>query len=300
MRHTLRETWSGLKRNLTMTLAVIVTIWVSLTLFGAGVMAAQQIDLVKGRWYDKIEVSVFLCVKDSTGGNCQPGEETSQAQRDHIKKTLEANPEVSEVYYETKQQAFEDWQEVYKDSPLKDTVTVDQMQDSFRIKLHNPENFAGVAAEAGGLPGVQAVVDLHSVLDPIFRWLNGLQWGTIGMSVLLLVAAALQIGNSIRIAAFSRRRELGIMRLVGASNLYIMAPFLLESLITGLIGALMACGTLALGFELIVARNAQVSIKTLQWIGWSHAGIAMAAVAIVAILLSIIPTILATRKYLRV
>lgn len=120
------------------------------------------------------------------------------------------------------------------------------------------------------------------------------------MSVLLLVAAALQIGNSIRIAAFSRRRELGIMRLVGASNLYIMAPFLLESLITGLIGALMACGTLALGFELIVARNAQVSIKTLQWIGWSHAGIAMAAVAIVAILLSIIPTILATRKYLRV
>lgn len=300
MRHTFRETWSGLRRNITMTLSVIVTIWVSLTLFGAGLLAAQQIDLVKGRWYDKIELSVFLCVPDSAGGNCEPGQGTTEAQRNLIKQRLEANPEVEKVYYVTKEEAYEEYKEMFKDSTLLQDVTVDTMQDSFKLKLKNPENYEGVVAEASGLPGVQNVVDMHTVLDPIFRWLNGLQWGAMLMAGLLLLAAALQIANSIRIAAFSRRRELGIMRLVGASNLYIMAPFLLESLITGLVGAVMACGTLALGFELIVRRNAQVSIKSLPWIDWSHAGVAMGAVALVAILLSIIPTILATRRYLRV
>lgn len=300
MRHTLRETWSGLRRNLTMTLSVIVTIWVSLTLFGAGLMAAQEIDLVKGRWYDKIELSVFLCVKDSVGGNCQEGQETTPAQRDLIRQRLEANPQVEKVYYVTRQEAYDEYLEVFKGSPLLESVTVDTMQDSFKIKLKNPENYQGVVAEAMGLEGVQNVVDMHTVLDPIFRWLNALRWGTMLMSGLLLLAAALQIANSIRIAAFSRRRELGIMRMVGASNLYIMAPFLLESLVTGLVGAAMACGTLALGFELIIRRNAQVSIESLPWIGWSQAGIAMAAVALVAVLLSIIPTLLATRKYLRV
>ena len=300
MRHVLRETWSGLRRNLTLTLSVIVTIWVSHTQFGAGLMAMQQVDLVKGRWYDKIELSVFLCNESSVGGNCTPGQEVTPAQRDIVKKSLEANPEVEKVYFVTKDEAWDEYKEVFKDSPLLQDSGPADMQESFRIKLKNPEEYKGVVSEAEGLEGIQNIVDMHTVLDPIFRWLNALQWGTMLMSALLLLAAALQIANSIRIAAFSRRRELGIMRLVGASNLYIMAPFLLESLITGLLGAVLACGTLAAGFELIVVRNAQVSIKTLQWIDWYHAGIAMGAVAIVAVLLSIIPTVLATRKYLRV
>ncbi|MCT1459947.1 permease-like cell division protein FtsX [Aestuariimicrobium sp. p3-SID1156] len=300
MRHTLRETWSGLRRNLTLTLSVIVTIWVSLTLFGAGLMAMQQVDLVKGRWYDKIEISIYLCNEVSTGGNCVPGQEVTQAQKDAIRKSLEANPEVEKVYFVSKAEAWDEYKEVFKNSPLLNDTGPADMQESFMVKLKNPEQYKGLVSEAQGLDGVQNIVDMHAVLDPIFRWLNALQWGTMLMSGLLLLAAALQIANSIRIAAFSRRRELGIMRLVGASNFYIMAPFLLESLVTGLLGAALACGTLALGFELIVRRNAQVSIQSLQWIGWSHAGIAMVAVAIIALLLSIIPTVLATRKYLRV
>lgn len=150
------------------------------------------------------------------------------------------------------------------------------------------------------LKGVQTVQDLHTYLDPIFAWLNALRWGTIGMSALLLLAAALQIGNTIRMAAFARRRELGIMRLVGAGNWYIMLPFLLESLFAAIVGALLACGTLAAGVYFVIMRNAQVSLKALKWIGWSHTGIAMAGVAVVAVLLSMIPTLIATRRYLRV
>ena len=177
MRHSLRETWSGLKRNLAMTIAVIVTTSVSLTLFGLGLLTSQEVDLVKSRWYDKIEISVFLCTERTTGGTCEDGKETTEAQREAIRTALEANPEVKEVFYETKAEAFEEFQRVFKDSPVLASRTEEQMQDSFRIKLVNPENYKGVVSEAQGLQGVQNVQDLKGVLDPIFRALNMLQWG---------------------------------------------------------------------------------------------------------------------------
>ena len=94
-RHILSETRAGLRQNLTMTLAVIMTMWVSLSLFGAGLLASQQVDLMKGRWYDKIEISIFLCTKDTRGDQCEPGQDVTQAQKDEIRQTLEANPEVA-------------------------------------------------------------------------------------------------------------------------------------------------------------------------------------------------------------
>ncbi len=142
--------------------------------------------------------------------------------------------------------------------------------------------------------------DLRQYLDPFFKALNFLQWGTIFASALLLFAAALQIGNTIRLAAFARRREIGIMRLVGASNLYITLPFLFEALFSALVGALLACVTLASGVYFVIMRKAELSIQSLPWIGWKQAALAMTGVAIVGLVLSIIPTLVTTRKYLRV
>lgn len=300
MRHTLSETFSGLRRNLSMTLAVIVTMWVSLSLFGAGLLAAQQVDLLKGRWYDKIEITVFLCTKDSKGKNCDPGADATDPEKQAIEATLKGLPEVATVYYESKAETFEEFKQVYKDNPILDSMTVDMMQDSYRVKLKNPEEYQGVVSAVSGMKGVQTVQDLHTYLDPLFEWLNLAKWGTIGAAGLLLLAAALQIGNTIRMAAFSRRRELGIMRLVGASNWYIMLPFLLESLVAALGGALFACLTLAAVEQFVIIGKAQPAIKTVQWIGWPEVGLAMAGVVIVGVVLSIIPTLIATRKYLRV
>ncbi len=300
MRHTFAEAWGGLRRNASMTLAVVVTMWVSLSLFGAGLLAAQQVDLLKSRWYDKIEISVFLCVKDVRADTCDKGLDATDAQKATILAAIQANPETQTVYYESKQEAFAEFQRVFSGSSIEDSLTVEQMQDSYRVKLKDPRNYQGLVSEISTMKGVQAVQDLHVILDPIFMWLNALRWGTIGMSVLLLLAASLQIGNTIRMAAFARRRELGIMRLVGASNWYIMLPFLLESLFAAVLGAALASGTLAAGLYVIVIQNAQVSLKGLRWIGWSEAGIAMAGVVIVAIVLSIVPTLIATRRYLRV
>jgi cell division transport system permease protein len=301
-RHIFSETGAGLRQNLTMTLAVVMTMWVSLSLFGAGLLANQQVELMKGRWYEKIEISIFLCTPYVSGDQCEPGQGVTQAQKDAIQQALVTNPEVAPdgVFFESKQEAWDEFRRAYEGNPIQDSLTVDQMQESFRVKLKNPEQYQGVVSAVVGLKGVQNVQDLRKYLDPFFRTLGFLQWGTLLASGLLLFAAALQIANTIRLATFARRREIGIMRLVGASNLYITLPFLLEAVLSALVGAGLACATLASGVYFVITRKAQVSLQALPWIGWSEAGLAMAGVAAVGLVLSIIPTLVTTRKYLRV
>jgi cell division transport system permease protein len=301
-RHILSETRAGLRQNLTMTLAVIMTMWVSLSLFGAGLLASQQVNLMKGRWYDKIEISIFLCTKDTRGDQCQPGQDATQPQKDAIRATLESNPEVAPdgIYFETKAEAWAEFQRAYQGSPIQDSLEIDQMQESFRVKLRNPEEYQGVVSSVVGLKGVQKVQDLHQLLDPFFRALNVMQWSTAGASILLLVASALQIGNTIRLATFARRREIGIMRLVGASNFYITVPFLLEAVISALAGVALACLTLGAGVYVWIIRGVRETIRFVAWIGWRQTGLAMLAIIAVGIVLAVIPTMVTTRRYLRV
>ncbi len=301
-RHILSETGAGLRQNLTMTLAVIMTMWVSLSLFGAGVLASQQVDLMKGRWYDKIEISIFLCTADTRGDQCDPGQDVTQAQKDTVRKTLESNPEVAAdgIYFETKAEAWAEFQRAYEGSPIQDSLEINQMQESFRVKLKNPEEYQGVVSSVVGLKGVQKVQDLRQLLDPFFRALNVLQWSTAGASILLLVASALQIGNTIRLATFARRREIGIMRLVGASNFYITVPFLLEAVISALIGVALACGTLGLAVYFWIIRGVRETLTFVTWVGWRQTGLTMLAMLAVGIVLAVVPTLVTTRRYLRV
>jgi cell division transport system permease protein len=285
---------------MSMTVAVIVTMWVSLALFGFGLLATQQVDLMKGRWYDKIQISVFLCTSVAQGTNCTTGEDTTEAQRNAIQQTLESNPEVAEVTYESKAEAYADFREAFKNSPILDSVTQDTMQDSFRVKLKDPQQYQGVVSAVRGMKGVQAVQDLRAYLDPLFSWLNLLKWGTIGVSALLLGAAALQITNTIRLAAHSRRREIGIMRLVGASNWFILLPFVLESLIAAIVGIVLAGLSVAAVVKFVIIDKARVSIQSLPWVDWSHAGVAMLWMAVVGVALSVIPALLTARRYVKV
>jgi cell division transport system permease protein len=300
MRHTFTEALSGLRRNASMTFAVVVTMWVSLSLFGVGLLAAEQVELFKGRWYDKIEISVFMCTPTSRAVTCEPGVATTDAQRQSIEATIRSNSEVADVFYESKDEAFAEFKQVYADSPVLATMTADMMSDSFRVKLKDPTKYAGVVSAVSGMTGVESVNDLRKLLDPLFAWLNLARWATIGASALLLLAAALQIGNTIRMAAHARRREIGIMRLVGASNWYIMLPFLLESLVAAVGGAVLASVTLVGIEQFVIKDGAKAQFPQQHWVDWSHVGLAMASIGGVAIVLSIIPTLISTRRFLRV
>ncbi len=264
----LSEIGIGLRRNLTMTVAVIVTTAVSLAFFGFGLLFNRQVEEMKDFWYDKVEVSVFLCGQDSDAPSCAAGE-VSQAQRDQIQGDLQAMPEVDNVFYESKQQAYTRFKEQFKESAIADNVTADQMPESFRVKLKDPEKFPIVATAFAGRDGVEQVQDQKALLEKFFRVLNYLKAGAWGLALIMIVVAVLLISNTIRVAAFSRRRETGIMKLVGASSFSIQLPFLLEGAIAGLIGALMASGAIALFQSQVVERVAapRVPVHRLRRLG---------------------------------
>ncbi|HEY8458317.1 MAG TPA: permease-like cell division protein FtsX [Actinopolymorphaceae bacterium] len=295
IRYAFSELGTGIRRNVTMTVAVIVTVWVSLVLFGLGLLVRSEVELVKGFWYDKVQIAVFLCNDITTSPQCADGA-AGERQKAHIRRVLTSNPEVREVYFETQQQAYERYRQLYKDSATADIVKPSDMQESFRVSLKDPQQYQGVVSAVQGLPGVFSVQDSREILEPLFKGLNGLQWVSIGLAAGLLVAAVLQISNTIRLTVFSRRREISIMRLVGASNFYIQLPFIIESVVAALAGALLACGTLA--FTPYV--TARLPADVIPWIGWEQTLKAMPILVGVGVVLAIAASFVTLRKYLSV
>ena len=289
----------GLRRNLTMTVAVIVTTAVSLAFFGFGLLFNRQVEEMKDFWYDKVEVSVFLCGQDSEAPSCAAGE-VSQAQREQIQSDLRGMPEVANVFYESKQQAYTRFKEQFKESAIADNVTADQMPESFRVKLKNPEQFPIVATAFAGRDGVEQVQDQKALLEKFFRVLNYLKAGAWGLAFIMIVVAVLLISNTIRVAAFSRRRETGIMKLVGASSFSIQLPFLLEGAIAGLIGALMASGAIALFQSQVVERVARPAFPFTDFVGWGDFWYTVRFIIPVGVALAAFASFLTLRKYLRV
>jgi cell division transport system permease protein len=151
-----------------------------------------------------------------------------------------------------------------------------------------------------GLDGVSQLRDLHQTLKPIYEWLGALKYGSWGIAGFLLLAALLLVANTIRLAAFARRREIAIMRLVGASTLYIALPFLMEAVVTAVVGVALAAGALGAFMWFGVHQRIADSIKFMPWIGLQEYTTALIVIAILGPLLTLLPTLLLTRKYLKV
>jgi cell division transport system permease protein len=147
---------------------------------------------------------------------------------------------------------------------------------------------------------VNSVRDLREVLKPIYFWMNVMKWGAIGIALFLVIAAVLQVGNTIRLAAFARRREIGIMRLVGASSLYIQLPFLMESLVAALIGVSLAAGAILVFMWLVIYRTLRPTSNIVAWVDWGDGLWALGWIALIGLGLTLVPTLVMTRKYLKV
>lgn len=295
----IQEIGIGLRRNLIMTLAMVITTAVSLGFLGTAVLFNQQVSVMKDFWYDKVEVSVFLCGQDSEAPSCATGEVT-QTQRDQIERDLRSMPEVRNVFYESKQQAYTRFKDQFKDSAIADNVTADQMPESFRVKLRDPQQFPIVATAFAGRDGVEQVQDQKALLEKFFRVLNALQLGAWVLALVMIVVAVLLISNTIRVSAFSRRRETGIMKLVGASSFSIQLPFLLEGAIAGLIGAGIATGVLALFQNFVVEQQARPNFPFTQFVRWGDMWATVPWMVLVGVALAAFASFLTLRKYLRV
>jgi cell division transport system permease protein len=288
----------GLRRNLTMTFAVIVTTAISLSLLGIGLLSNAQVNAMKDYWYDKIEVSVYLCGSLSESPSCVGGI-VSPEQRLTIKSDIEALPVVQSVFYESQSEAYARFQERFKDSAIAQNVTADQLPESFRVKLKDPTQFAVVVSAFSGRPGVDVVQDQRSILEKFFKLLNVLRNGALLVGLFSVLTAGLLISNTLRIAAFNRRRETGVMKLVGASSWSIQLPFLLEGIFSALIGWVFATGLLA-GLKSVVDSKVAPLLTFTNFFGWNEVWVASAWLLLAGLGVSTVASVITLRRYLKV
>jgi len=294
----LSEVRIGLRRNLTMTFAVIVTTAISLSLLGIGLLSNAQVGAMKDYWYDKIEVSVYLCGSLSESPSCAGGV-VNPEQRLGIKTDLEALPVVQSVFYESQSEAYSRFQERFKDSAIAQNVTADQLPESFRVKLKDPTQYAVVVSAFSGRPGVDIVQDQRSILEKFFKLLNVLRNGALLVGLFSVLTAGLLISNTLRIAAFNRRRETGVMKLVGASSWSIELPFLLEGIFSALIGWVFATGLLA-GLKSVVDSKVAPLLTFTNFFGWNEVWIASAWLLLAGLGVSTVASAVTLRRYLKV
>lgn len=251
LRFILGEVFSGLRRNSTMALSVVLVTFVSLTFVGAAVLTQMQVDNLKADWYSKVEVSIFLCPESSPHLQCATGIATKE-QEDAIRDVLEHGsvaPLVEQpVQYESRQEAYEKFK-AYDTDNTYSSLTADQMQASFRVKLTDPEQFEVVADAVRGMRGVDVVQDQRDIFTGLFSLLNAATFVAAGLAAVMLLAAILLITTTIRLSALSRRRETTIMRMVGSSRILIQLPFMLEGAVAATLGAVLASGTLWAGMR---------------------------------------------------
>jgi cell division transport system permease protein len=221
-----RETVSGLRRNGVVTFAAISTVFISLFLLGGALLIGRQTDLLIEAQAQNVEVAVFLL------------DDVSGAQQRRLNDKIANMPEVETVVYESKEAAYRNFKELFANQPeLWQNVGPDALPASFRVKLADPEKFEVIAARLEGEPGIEEIRDQRELLRQFFAVASIFRFGVGATAIIMLVSAAGLIANTVRMALFARRKEIGIMKLVGATNWYIRIPFLIEGMVQGLIGA---------------------------------------------------------------
>jgi cell division transport system permease protein len=259
-----RETTSGLRRNGLVAFAAISTTFIALLLFGLALLISRQVNIMIDRTTGNVEVAIYLS---------DPVNDQNVAS---LRETLTALPIVATVDYENKQEAYERFQDLFANSrELVDNVDPEALPASLRVKLSEPERFQEVAAVLGcepgrggyvcAAPGVETLVDQREFLDRLFAVTRVFRVGVLLVAIVMLVSAAVLIANTVRMGLFARRKEIGIMKLVGATNWRIRIPFLIEGLFESLIGAVAAILVL---FALKVAfiNPLNNSVQFVPWI----------------------------------
>ena len=289
VKYVLNEVLVGLWRNVTMTVAMIITMSVSLTMLGASVLLYMQVDQMKDFYYGEIEVSIFL------------REDVTDAQRNAINQAIESNALVESKTYETREQAFEKFKVLWRDSPdFIESVGPDSLPESYRVKLKDPEQYKAFADQMQGQQGIQDIVDQRELLNKVFDIFNSIQAMALVVAAVMALAALLLVGNTIQVAAYSKRREVAVMKLVGASNWFIQAPFVLEAVVAGLIGSIIGFVALFVGKVVLLDGRLQALTNVLTPIPNGNVWLMLPLLAGVGAGVSAITAWITLRFYLKV
>ncbi len=301
----LSEAAEGLRRNVAMVISVVLVTFISLTFVGAAILMQMQIGQMKGYWYDRAQVAIYFCTSIDSSANCS-GSAASAAEIAAVKTQLESStlkPYIKRISYETHNEAYANFKSQFAGSPLLSFTTPAMLNESYRVNLKDPNQAEIVIEDTSSLAGVQDVEDQRAYLDQIFAVLNAASFTAIGLASLMLIAAVLLIATTIRLSAFSRRREIGIMRLVGASNRYIQTPFVLEGVFAALIGSLLAGGAIVAIVQFFVKDylgSPAVLGSSTTLIGPADAWIVVPILIVLGALLASLSASAAISRYLKV
>lgn len=297
-----REMAQGLRRNLSMVISIVLVTFISLTFVGAASLLQLQIAQMKNYWYDRAQVAVYLCSNVSPDEICPQGEASEDLKVAVEERLASATlaPYIDRFYFENHDQAYQNFQEQFEGNAVAKYVTAEQLNETFWVNLKDAEKSEIITEAFSGMPGVEEVRDQRSYLDQIFSILNAASIAAIGIAGLMLISAALLIATTIRLSAFSRRRELGIMRLVGASNFYIQLPFILEGVVAATVGSLIAGGAVYAIVEFFVQGYLAQRLPFTSFVGVADALLVIPILVGAGILLAALAAGLAIRRYLRI
>jgi len=295
------EAFSGLRRNVSMVISVVLVTFVSLTFVGAAMLMQMQIQTMRGYWVDRAQVAIYMCTATSTAPTCVDGVAT-QEQLDAVEAQLAGPalaPLIGDVRFETREEAYANVVELLGEDEAS-FVTPEQMNETFWISL-NDQSQSDVITEAfAGTEGAEEVKNHLQYLEPLFSALTVATYIAVGIASLMLIAAVLLIATTIRLSAYARRRELGIMRLVGASNRFIQTPFILEGVFAAFVGSVLASIAVWAGVVFGVngyLRNRVDFVTT--WVGAAEVAIVVPVIILIGVVLAALSAGFAIRRWLK-
>ena len=287
-KYVLSEVMVGLWRNVTMTIAMIITMAVSLTMLGASLVMYHQVGEMKKTFLSNVQVSIFL---DTT---------VTDDQTQALDSKIKSDSRISSDQFLNKDASWKQFQQQMANDPaLLQSITPDQVPQSFRLKLKNPDQVDQISATYKSLPGVDEVIDQASVLNRVFKVLRALQGLALTLAIAQGLAALLLVANTIQVAAYSKRREVAVMKLVGASNWFIQSPFVLEAMFAGAIGALIAYGGLVAAKFFLIDGSLSALSALLGEVKWSTINIMLPLLVVAGALVSGITGWITLRFYIK-
>ncbi|MEJ1088305.1 permease-like cell division protein FtsX [Microbacterium sp. Mu-80] len=295
------EALAGLRRNISMVISVVLVTFVSLTFVGAAILMQTQISTMRAYWGEQAEVTVYMCSPLSTSANCVDGAATPE-QVERIQQDLDGDalsPLISDVVFEDKQATFELWVERFGEEQAG-AFGVENMGEVFRVTLKDPQQSDVISEAFSGVSGVDEVQDQRKLLDPLFSGLTVATYIAVGVAALMLIAAVLLIGTTIRLSAYARRKEIAIMRLVGASNRSIQLPFVLEGVFAAFLGSVLASGAVLAGVQFGVEGYLAERVPFMRpLVGMSDAVFVVPVLIGIGIVLAALSAGFAIRRWLR-
>lgn len=296
------EVGQGLRRNLAMVISIILVTFISLTFVGTASLLQLQIGQMKNYWYDRAQVAIYLCTDVSPEATCPRGEASDDVKA-QVQERLDSatlTPFIEEYYFEDHDQAFANFQEQFAGNAVAQYVKAEQLNETYWVNLFDPNNSQIITESFTGLSGVEEVRDQRSYLDQIFNILNIASLAAVSIAALMLISSVLLISTTIRLSAFSRRRELGIMRLVGASNFSIQLPFILEGVVAALLGSLLAAGAVLGLVQFFVQGFLAERLPFTSFVSLSDGMLVVPLLIAAGVVLAAVASGLAIRRYLKI